>query len=75
MNETLNGLTERVSILEQDKDEHSSLASDMLHNNQEIDFDQFFHDGEYIYPNFDYQSMYMDAVNLMCVPDEQVFKI
>jgi hypothetical protein len=75
MDATLNGLTDSVSVLEQNKNEQPSVASDMLYNNQEIDFEQFFHDGEYIYSDFDYQSMYMDTVNLLSVPDEQVFKI
>jgi hypothetical protein len=75
MDATINGLMDGISVLETNKDEQPSVASDMLYNNQEIDFGQFFHDGEYIYPNFDYQSMYMDTVNLMSMPDERVFTI
>ena len=75
MDATINGLMDGISVLETNKDEQPSVASDMLYNNQEIDFDQFFHDGEYIYQNFDYQSMYMDTVNLMSMPDERVFTI
>ena len=70
MDETLNGLKDSVSVLEQNKDEQFSVASDMLYNNQEIDFEQFYHDGEYIYSNFDYQSMYMDSINLLSMPEE-----
>ena len=75
MDATINGLMDGISVLETNKDEQPSVASDMLCTNQEIDFDQFFHDGEYIYQNFDYQSMYMDTVNMMSMPDERVFTI
>jgi len=75
MDTTINGLMDGISVLETNKDEQPSVASDMLYNNQEIDFDQFYNDGEYIYPNFDYQSMYMDTVNLMSMPDEQTVTI
>ena len=62
-------------MLETNKDEQPSVASDILFNNQEIDFDQFYNDGEYVYPNFDCQSMYMNGVNLLSMPDERVFTI
>ena len=75
MDTTINGLMDGISVLETNKDEQPSVASDMLYNNQEIDFEQFYNDGEYIYPNFDYQSMYMDTVNLMSMPDEQTVTI
>jgi hypothetical protein len=65
MDATINGLNDGISVLETNKDEQPSVSSDMLYNNQEIDFDQFYHDGEYIYQNFDYQSMYMDAISLL----------
>ena len=75
MDATINGLKDGISVLETNKDEQPSVASDMLYNNQEIDFEQFYNDGEYIYPNFDYQLMYMDTVNLMSMPDEQTITI
>jgi hypothetical protein len=75
MDATINGLMDGVSVLETNKDEQPSIASDILYNNQEIDFDQFYNDGEYVYPNFDYQSMYMDAVSILSMPDEQTVTI
>ena len=72
MNTTINGLMDSVSVLETNKNEQPYVASDMLYNNQEIDFEQFYHDGEYIYPSFDYQSMYMDVINILSMPDDQI---
>ncbi len=63
MDATINGLADSVSVLEQNKDEHTSVTSDMLYNEQGTHFE-----GDFVYPSFDYQSMYMDGVSML---DEQ----
>ena len=64
MDATINGLMDGISVLETNKDEQ---PSDMLYNNQESAFE-----GDFVYPNFDYQSMYMDTINILSIPDEQL---
>lgn len=68
-----NGLIDTTSVLENNICQ-PSVESDVLYNEQEIDFDQFYNDGEYVYPSFDYQSMYMDCVSLLSTNDE-TFKV
>ena len=63
MDATINGLMDGVSVLEQNKDEHTSVTSDMLYNDQGPHFE-----GDFVYPSFDYQSMYMEGVSML---DEQ----
>ena len=60
MDATINGLMDGVSVLEQNKNEQPSVASDMLYNEQGTHFEE-----DFVYPSFDYQSMYMDGVSML----------
>ena len=62
-NATINGLMNGVSVLETNKNEQLYLPSDIIYNEQETGCTE-------IFPNFDYQSLYMDCISLLSLSEE-----
>ena len=66
MDITINGLMDGISVLETNKKEEPYIQSDLLYNDQEVGFQDFYYDEGYTVSNLDYNSQF-EGVSLLSI--------